>query len=179
MHNTLSMIGYQLRQTFRRLVADPSTGVCKMETLAVELGYDASYVNNRLYGKVAVDDAFLRDCVDWLRQHYPKYCSMFLQEYFNCRDIYVGDSERVAAVTIDDLHDLIAKLNYAAAEANLEHVNHMADGQMDLFECERELNLIRLASERLNIYRASILEIQASLYRESVSSQHATQGEAR
>lgn len=73
MSTRLDYLAYVMRNIFKAVVKDRNLGIHKLESLAAELDMSLDYVNNRLFGKVEIDDNFLKTSFDWLLEHAPDY----------------------------------------------------------------------------------------------------------
>lgn len=159
-----SFLAYQLHRTFKDVIRDSATNVHKLTAFAAELDMSIDVINNRLLGRVPVDDRFIKTCFDWLIENAPVHALNFLRSYFNCNRINLDGQPTPCSISADDLHKLLLRIAESVGNvAGLHAVNLKDDGQITFLEAERELQLVRIAKALIAQYEASLLHHQADM----------------
>ena len=161
-------LAYNLRQTFKDVVKTHKHIIAKLQAFADEFDMTVDVVNNRLYGRVDIDDYFLKTAFNWLAENTPQYAARFLRHYFNCNAIQLSSEDPPKPIDADDLHELILRIAKTIGDVAGEHVASMTDGQLDLFEIDAELRLVEIGLDHLAQYQATLLHAQADV----ISQQH-------
>ena len=167
MSNPLSDMAYNLLCVFKDVVKNRQSQIQKLSAFANEFDMTVDVVNNRLYGRVEIDDRFLKTAFGWLAENTPDLAARFLRHYFQCQKISLGDEDPPKPINADDLHLLIMRIAKNVGDVAGAHAESMTNGQLELFEIDRELKLVQIAKDYLAQYEATLLRTQADIISES------------
>jgi hypothetical protein len=164
MYDQCSLLAYYIHRTLKDIVRDPGVNVHKLIAFAAEFEMSVDVINNRLLGRVPMDDRFLKTFFDWCVENAPAHAESFLRSYFNCSRIGLDGQPRAIGISVDDLHKLLLRIAESVGIVAGAHVvNLKDDGQLNIFETERELLLVRTAKSLISQYESTLLRHQADL----------------
>ena len=167
MNNNNPYLTHCVHETLSAIVRDPSIDHHKLSAFADEFEFTVDALNNRIYGRVAMDDHFIMTFFDWIYRNARAHARRFLRDYFKCSGIAFSDDQQQQPFQVEDLHKLLLKIaESVGATAGTHVVNLQNDGQLDMFETKKELELIRVAKTYIDQYESSLLHHQADLVSE-------------
>ncbi|MDP8228162.1 MAG: hypothetical protein P9M15_01770 [Candidatus Electryoneaceae bacterium] len=127
----------------------------KLQSFGRLFGLSEDSFNNRLYGRVDLDDSFITEVFRVIREQTPDIAEQFLREYFLDQTIRISP-EPVIPLNNEQMQILVFRAMNRLGKLADDHANHMSDGLLSVSEKETEIGHAEILIEMLKRYVAGL-----------------------